>query len=123
MFTNILLLSHFICRDLFDDLFVKVHGKPAKRNKDVFCVDLLKKFRSISLPITTLLYQMLTTYIFGHTRFFLPVSISLSLFSECLGWQIYHALYHNKWCFAGNTSHSLLKYEEVFLSKDKNMEA
>lgn len=78
MFTVILLLAIFVCRDLFDDLFVKVHGKSVKENKDVFCVDLLEELRSINLPITIPLYHV---YMRTHTFFFtLCLHLTISFF-------------------------------------------
>ena len=56
-------------------------------------------------------------YICAHTQVFSNfVSFSL-FFSECLKWQIYHTLCHNKWSFIGNISHALLKYEVFFIKR------
>lgn len=76
------MLAIFICRDLFDDLFVKVYGKSVKGNKDAFCVDLLEEFRSITNHNTSIsnayhIYMCAPTHFFfltqspSHCLFFL----------------------------------------------------
>ena len=59
-------------------------------------------------------------YICTHTQAFSHFVSFSFFFSECLRWQIYHMLCHNKWYFIGNISRALLKYGEVFFIKRYN---
>ena len=107
--------NHFYMQG-FDDLFDKEHGSSVKRLKMFSALIIIVKSQH-AVPDVYRTYGVHT-----HTPIFsLSASHSLSpfffFFLNAQEWQIFHALCHSKWCFVGNISHALLKYEEVFYQK------